>query len=476
MNFFHANADANTVFRREMMMTETDLSSKTETELDDHPGDDLKEALYLETDSGLQEKLDGLHPADFSDQLEELSSEERETLVKRAPELISGDILAELEDEVVEDILPLLPASQIADAITNIDNDDATQIVEEMDPAQREDVLEALEPVDRAALEASLAFDDETIGRLMQREFVAAPTFWTVGDTIDHMRSTGEGLPELFFNIYIIDTTFKPIGYIPVSKLMRTERNVKLEYIQEELVATIAQDKDQEEAAYLFEKYNLISAPVIDADGRMVGMMTVDDVIEIIQDENKEDILALAGVTDAGLTDTAYSTVRARAPWLFVNLITAVLASLVIAQFDYAISEIVALAVLMPIVASMGGNAGTQALAVAVRALTERDLTSRTAWRAVRREALAAILIGIIFATVLTLIAYIWFGDKQLALVAFVAMIINHFFAGVAGVSIPLILKHYGADPAVASSVFVTTVTDIVGFFAFLGFAALMLL
>ncbi len=439
-------------------------------------GHELKDALILDNDADLREALEGLHPADFSDQLEELTSEQRESLISRAPELISGDVLAELEDEVVEDILPLLPAAQLADAIKTIDNDDATQIFEEMEPAQREDVLEALEPFDRAALEASLAFDEETIGRLMQREFVAAPTFWTVGDTIDHMRTTGEDLPELFFNIYIVDTGFKPLGYIPVSKLMRFERKMSLESVMEDLITSIPQDMDQEEAAYLFEKYSLISAPVIDTDGRLVGMMTVDDIIHIIQDENKEDILALAGVTDAGLTDTAFSTVQSRAPWLFVNLITAVLASLVIAQFEYAISEIVALAVLMPIVASMGGNAGTQALAVAVRALTERDLTSRTAWRAVRREALAALIIGVIFAIVLALIAYIWFGNPELAGVAFVAMIINHFFAGVAGVSIPLILKHYGADPAVASSVFVTTVTDIVGFFAFLGFAAFMLL
>jgi len=442
----------------------------------DELGTELKLALEMEDDQAMLASLDDLHPADFADQLEELTSEERVELISRAPQLISGELLAELKDEVVEDILPLLPAAQIADALTLIDNDDATQIVEEMDDAQREDVMEALEPSDRAALEASLAFDDETIGRLMQREFVAAPRFWTVGDTIDHMRTTGEDLPDLFFNIYVIDANFKPLGYVPVSKLMRLPRDVMMESVVESLIITIGQDLDQEEAAYFFEKYHLISAPVVDKDGRMVGMMTVDDIIHIIQNENKEDILALAGVNDAGLTDTAFSTVRSRAPWLFVNLLTAVLASVVIAQFDYAISQIVALAVLMPIVASMGGNAGTQALTVAVRALTERDLTSRTAWRAVRREALAALIIGVIFAIVLALIAFIWFGDPKLALVAFISMIINHLFAGVAGVSVPLVLKHYGADPAVASSVFVTTVTDIVGFFAFLGFAAAMLL
>tara|TARA_R110002020_G_scaffold345588_3_gene559541 strand:- start:158 stop:1543 length:1386 start_codon:yes stop_codon:yes gene_type:complete len=461
------------------MNTTDQTLERDKDELDlqeDDLGNELKLALEMEDNVSMLASLEGLHPADFADQLEELTSEERVELISRAPQLISGDLLAELKDEVVEDILPLLPAAQIADALTLIDNDDATQIVEEMDDAQREDVMEALKPTERAALEASLAFDDETIGRLMQREFVAAPRFWSVGDTIDHMRTTGEELPDLFFNIYVIDADFKPLGYVPVSRLMRLPRDVTLESVVESLIVTIGQDLDQEEAAYFFEKYHLISAPVVDKDGRMVGMMTVDDIIHIIQNENKEDILALAGVNDAGLTDTAISTVKSRAPWLFVNLLTAVLASVVIAQFDYAISQIVALAVLMPIVASMGGNAGTQALTVAVRALTERDLTSRTAWRAVRREAIAALIIGIVFAVVLALIAFVWFGDSKLALVAFIAMIINHVFAGIAGVSVPLILKHFGADPAVASSVFVTTVTDIVGFFAFLGFAAIMLL
>lgn len=436
----------------------------------------IAKALRDEEVGVLNHLLDDIHPADFSDQFEQLTTDQRETLIERAPELITGDVLAELEDEVVEDILPLLPSGKIADAITELDNDDATQIIEEMEAAQREEVLEALEPEDRAALEASLEFDDETIGRLMQREFVAAPPFWTVGDTIDHMRETGEDLPDLFFNIWIVDTGFKPVGYVPLSDIMRAPREKALRDIMDGNLVTIEQTLDQEEAAYLFEKYNLISAPVIDAAGRLTGMMTVDDIIEIIQDENKEDILALAGVSEAGLTDTAMDTVRARAPWLFINLLTSILASIVIAQFDYAITQIVALAVLMPIVASMGGNAGTQALTVAVRNLTEKDLTNQTAWRAVRREAIAASLIGLIFAIALAIIAYVWFRDPELAGVAFIAMIINHIFAGLAGILVPLGLKKFGADPAVASSVFVTTVTDIVGFFAFLGFAVLILL
>ena len=436
----------------------------------------IAKALLDEETGVLEYLLNDIHPADFSDQFEQLSTDQRESLIKRAPGLITADVLAELEDEVVEDILPLLPSGKIADAITELDNDDATQIVEEMEAAQREEVLEALGPEDRAALEASLKFDDETIGRLMQREFVAAPPFWTVGDTIDHMRETGEELPDLFFNIWVVDTGFKPIGLVPLSNIMRAPREKSLQDIMDDTLVTIDQTMDQEEAAYLFEKYNLISAPVVDTGGRLTGMMTVDDIIEIIQDENKEDILALAGVSEAGLTDTAFDTVRARAPWLFINLITSILASIVIAQFDYAITQIVALAVLMPIVASMGGNAGTQALTVAVRNLTEKDLTSQTAWRAIRRESLAAAIIGFIFAVALAVIAYVWFQDKQLALVAFIAMIINHIFAGLAGILVPLSLKKFGADPAVASSVFVTTVTDIIGFFAFLGFAVLILL
>jgi magnesium transporter len=446
-------------------MSETNLQPE-----DEMP---LQEALALEDETVLFETLARLHPADISDELEQLSSEQREDIIARAPDIISGDVLAELEDDVVEDILPFLDVDQIADALSDMDNDDATQILEEMDDAQREDVLEAVTPQDRRAYEESLAFDDETIGRLMQREFVAAPEFWTVGDTTDHMRVTGEDLPELFFNVYVIDAAFKPIGYVPVSQLMRAQRQMRLSDLMQ---GTINQDSDQEEAAYLFEKYNLISAPVVNETGRLVGMMTVDDIIEIIQVENKEDILALAGVTDAGLADTALETVRARAPWLFVNLLTAVLASLVIARFDYAISEIVALAVLMPIVASMGGNAGTQALTVAVRALAERELTSQSAWRAVRREFIAALIIGAIFAVVLAAIAYLWFGDRQLALVAFIAMLVNHAFAGLAGIAVPLALKRAGADPAVSSSVFVTTVTDVVGFLAFLGTAVLILL
>ena len=433
-------------------------------------------AFELLDKSNLEDQLTSLHPADFSDQFEQLTSEQREFVIQTAPKLISADVLAELEDEIVEDILPLLTSRKLASAITELDNDDATQIIEEMEDAQREEVFKALKPYDRATLEASLRFDEETIGRLMQREFVAAPQFWTVGDTIEHMREDGRELPDLFFNIWVIDTHFMPIGYVPLSTIMRSTRDTPLSHIMDSSIIKISQSMDQEEAAYLFEKYNLISAPVVDDHERLSGIMTVDDIIEIIQNENKEDILALAGVTEASLTDTSFDIVRARAPWLFINLITSILASIVIAQFDYAITQIVALAILMPIVASMGGNAGTQALTVAVRNLTEKDLTNQTAWRSVQREAIAAMIIGFIFAFSLGLISYIWFQDLKLSMVAFVAMIINHIFAGLAGILVPLGLKKFGSDPAVSSSVFVTTVTDIIGFFIFLALAVFILL
>ena len=420
--------------------------------------------------------LGGDHPADIADCFEQLSSDERESLIGMAPEIISPSVLAELEDEVVEDVLPLLGPQQITDAVAELDSDDATQIIEELDDERRAEVLAALPERDREEVEASLGFEDETAGRLMQREFVAAPDFWTVGHVLDHMRTQGDNLPDLFFDIYVIDAHFHPAGYIPLSSLMRCERDQPLRGIMNTNLSVINPDMDQEDVAYLFEKYDLISAPVVDVDGRLSGMITVDDMVEVIQDENTEDMLALAGVNEAGLTDTVFSTVKARAPWLLVNLITAICASFVISLFKDEITKLVALAVLMPIVASLGGNTGIQALTVAIRALVTRDLTSANTWRVVRREAMAALVNGMIFAVLLAGVTYVWFRDPKLSLVIGAALIFNFFCAGLAGILVPLGLKKAGADPAVASSVFVTTVTDVIGFFAFLGLASLFLL
>lgn len=452
----------------------------------DHPIDEnepeasaiaqLTDALALKDREGLLGLMDEAHEADVADQLEQMSSEQRRAIVDLVPEAVTPDILAELEDEVLEDVLPRLGDQQIADALSEMDSDDATAVVEELQDNRREDVLSAMPASDRRAVEDSFTYEEETAGRVMQREFVAAPDFWTVGQVIDHMRAQGDNLPEIFFNIYVVDARLHPTGYVPISQIMRQPRERKISELLEPLLVKIPQDMDQEDVAYQFSKYHLISAPVVDVNDRMIGMITVDDIVNVIQDENTEDMLALAGVSDAGLTDTALSTVKSRAPWLFINLLTAILASFVIAIFQDDIQAVVALAILMPIVASMGGNAGTQALAVAIRGLAERDLTRANAVRAVRREFAAAIMIGLIFAAILAVITYIWFGEvEKLPQVVFIAMIVNHICAGLSGILVPLGLKRVGADPAVSSSVFVTTVTDVVGFFAFLGTAALLL-
>jgi magnesium transporter len=425
---------------------------------------------------GIGRLLDGLHPADIADLIEQLNSEQQEELARIAPDILTGEVLANLQWDTRELVAAELDPAHLAAAIQELDSDDATLLVEELDDALREQVLAEVPEEDRAALESSLSFDEETAGRLMQREFVAAPDFWTVGHTIDHMRAAGDELPELFFDVYVVNTGFEPIGAVPVSRLMRSKRDVKLADIMEEVRIRIEPDTDQEDVAYYFEKYHLISAPVVDASGRLSGMLTVDDMVEVIQEENKEDMLALAGVNEAGLTDTVMESVKSRAPWLLVNLGTAVLASGVIALFDTAISQLVALAVLMPIVASMGGNAGTQSLAVAVRAIASRDLTSANARRVIIREMLTGTFNGIIFALVMGVVAGLWFQNWALAGVIAIAMVINLACAGLAGILVPMGLKRFGADPAVSSSVFVTTVTDVVGFFAFLGLAAMVLL
>ncbi len=438
--------------------------------------DALRTAISSGDRAAIIAVLGAAHPADIADRFEQLTAAERKNLVKMAPTIITPSVLAELEDEVVEDVLPLLAPKQITDAVIELDSDDATQIIEELDDARREAVLAALPERDREEVVASLEFNEETAGRLMQREFVAAPEFWTVGQAVDHMRTQGENLPDLFFDVYVIDAHFHPLGFIPLSTLMRSAREAALSDVMTASLTVIDPEMDQEDVAYLFEKYDLISAPVVDANGRLSGMITVDDMVEVIQDENTEDMLALAGVNEAGLTDTVFSTVKARAPWLFVNLITAICASFVISLFKEEISQLVALAVLMPIVASLGGNTGIQALTVAIRALVTRDLTSANAWRVIKREAMAALLNGLIFAVLLAGVTYVWFRDPKLSLVIGAALIFNFLCAGLAGILVPLGLKKAGADPAVASSVFVTTVTDVIGFFAFLGMAAIFLL
>lgn len=447
---------------------EADADHRLVQELGGAAGD--QDAAYA------RELLDQLHPADIADLIEQLTWEQQDQLARLAPDVFTGDVLAELDEDTRGDVVDALEPAHIAEALSSLDSDDQTMVVEELDEEKRAAVLAAVSPEDRQYLERSLAFEEETAGRLMQREFVAAPQFWTVGDTIDHMRKAGEDLPDLFFEVFVIDEGFKPVGAVPVSKLMRSQRAVPLSQIMNPTKVIIRPEDDQEDAAYLFEKYHLISAPVVDEDGRLAGMLTVDDIVDVIQEENKEDMLALAGVNDAGQSDTVWISVKARAPWLLVNLGTAVFASAIIALFDEAIGQLVALAVLMPIVASMGGNAGTQSLAVAVRSIASRDLTMSNSMRVIWRELAAGAVNGVIFAVVMGLVAALWFQDWSLGWVIAVSMVITLTCAGLTGILVPLTLRRMGADPAVASAVFVTTVTDVVGFFVFLGLGALVLL
>lgn len=423
----------------------------------------------------LRSLLEDLHPADVADLMGFLTAEHRGVVVLWLPPDLLAETLPELDDGIREEILERVPSGVLAEALQELDSDDAAAVVEDLEDDQREKVLAAMPEVDRAAIETSLAYAEDSAGRLMQREVMAAPQFWNVGDTIDHVRAQGEDLPELFFDIYVVDPLNRPVGGVPISRLLRSPRAVALSEIMEP-INEIAVDQDQEEVAYIFEKYHLISAPVIDAGGRLVGQITVDDIVNIIQEENREDILRLAGVSDESRAAGVLGVVRSRIPWLVVNLGTALFASSVIGLFQDEIETLVALAVLMPVVASIGGNSGTQALTVAVRALAARELNSANALRVLGREVLVGLFNGVVIATLLAGVAWLWFHTPLLSLTIGLAVLINLFAASLAGTLIPLALEKLDRDPAVASPVFVTWITDTVGFFSFLGLAGVILL
>jgi len=423
----------------------------------------------------LRSLLEDLHPADVADLMGFLTSEHRAVVVLWLPPELLAETLPELDDGIREEVLERVPHLILAKALQELDSDDAAAVVEDLEDDQRERVLSAMPDVDRAAIEDSLGYAEDSAGRLMQREVMAAPKFWTVGDTIDHIRGQGEDLPELFFDIYVVDPLNKPVGGVPISRLLRSPRAMPLAEIMEPINA-IAVDQDQEEVAYIFEKYHLISAPVIDAAGRLVGQITVDDIVNIIQEENREDILRLAGVSDESRGAGVFGVVRSRIPWLIVNLGTAIFASLVIGQFTTELEALVYLAILMPVVASIGGNSGTQALTVAVRSLASRELNSANAVRILGREVLVGLFNGVTIGTLLAGVAWIWFREPLLSLTIGLAVLINLVAASLAGTLVPLALDRLDRDPAVASPVFVTWITDTVGFLSFLGLAGLILL
>jgi magnesium transporter len=437
-------------------------------------------AILFAVDTGdrakLVELMDPLHPADIADLLEQINAFDRRRLVLLYDKDFDGEILSELGDSIREEIIGVLHPQVLAEAVRELDSDDVVDLVEYLEEPQQEAILDALEDSDRAAVEQALSYPEDSAGRLMQREVVAVPEFWNVGQAIDYMRERKD-LPEQFYHVILTDPRFKPVAHVTLGKLMASRRATPLMEITEPGFRTFGATEDEGEVAYAFNQYHLISGPVVDESDRLVGVITIDDAMIVLDEEHDEDMLRLAGVSEeSALSDTVIDTTKRRFPWLAVNLVTAIMASLVIAQFEETIAQFVALAVLMPIVASMGGNAGTQSLTVAVRSIATKDLTAANVWRVIRRECLVGLVNGAIFAVVMGIVGLIWFGSPALGYVIAVAMVINLVVAGLAGTVIPVVLDRIGVDPALASGAFVTTVTDVVGFFAFLGLAGMVLL
>ena len=444
-------------------------------------GDDLRDALSAAIEAGdvpaIDALMDPLHPADIADLLEQVSGAEREAWLALWSSGIDGEVLSDLDWGLREEVIALLPPEVVAEAVRELDSDDVVDIVEDLEEDQAAAILEALDARDRTAVEQALAYPEDSAGRLMQREVVHAPEHWTVGEMIDHLRGHKRDLPEQFYHVVLTDPRLKPTGYVTLGRLLSAPRKTPLVEITEDSFRVIPATQHEDEVAYAFNQYHLISAPVVDDDGRLVGVITIDDAMIVLDEAAEADLLRLAGVgEESSLSDRVVETTRQRFPWLFVNLLTAILASMVIAQFEAAIAQVVALAVLMPIVASMGGNAGTQSLTVAVRALATKDLTRANLGRVVGREAAVGLVNGAIFAVVMGIVGVVWFGSAALGAVIAVAMVINLLVAGLAGILVPVALDRLRIDPALASGAFVTTVTDVVGFFAFLGLAGLVLL
>jgi magnesium transporter len=420
--------------------------------------------------------MDPLHPADIADLLEQVNAFDRMRLIKLYDKEFDGDILSELDESIREDVIRSLSPQVLADAVRDLNSDDVVDLLEDLDQPQQDAILDALEDSDRVAVQKSLTYPEYSAGRLMQREVVMAPEHWNVGEAIDYLRNSDD-LPDQFYHIVLVDPRLRPLGNVTLGKLMGSRREVMLQSLVEDTFHVIPVTQYEGDVAYAFNQYHLISAPVVDENDRLVGVITIDDAMAVLDEEHEEDVLRLAGVdSESSLSDRVVDTTKRRFPWLFVNLITAILASLVIAQFEDAIATIVALAVLMPIVASMGGNAGTQSLTVAVRALATKDLTRSNVWRVIRREVLVGLINGLAFALIMGAVGYLWFGSIALGGVIATAMVINLVVAGLAGTGIPIVLEKLGIDPALASGAFVTTVTDVVGFFAFLGLAVVVLL
>lgn len=416
--------------------------------------------------------VEPLHPADIADLFELTPENCRRDLAAAIADLVDADVFAEMNDYVRESLIDALDARQVADIASELDTDDAVAIIEDMEPEDQREVLRAMEPDDRAAIEEALSYPEESAGRLMQRDLIAVPEHWTVGDALDYLRRD-DGLTTDFWEIYVVDPAHRPVGTCMLSWVLRAPRSVAIADVMQREQTLIPVDMDQEEVALRFQKYALISAAVVDGVGRLVGMITVDDVVHIIQQEAGEDTLLLSGAGEGDINEPIRLTVKTRLTWLVVNLATAMLAASVVGLFQGAIARYAVLAVLMPIVSGMGGNAGTQTLAVVVRAIATNQLTDTNTARMIIRELRIAAVNGATLGCLVGLGSYIVYGDGQLSLVMALAMVINNLLAGLGGVLVPVTLDRFRIDPAVSSAVFVTTLTDTGGFLSFLGLATL---
>lgn len=421
---------------------------------------------------GARALVSPLHPADIADLFELAPQEMRRPIASAISDLLDGDVFAEMNEWVRDELIDALAPHEVAEIATQLETDDAVAIIEELEEEDQRAVLRAMEPDDRAAIEEALSYPEESAGRLMQRDLIAVPEHWTVGHVLDYLRGN-EDLVTDFWEVFVVDAGHRPIGTCKLSWIMRTPRQVSVSDVMAREQTLIPVDMDQEEVALRFQKYALISAAVVDHSGRLVGMITVDDIVHIIQEEAGEDILKLSGAGDGDINEPVLETVKVRLTWLVVNLGTAILAASVVGLFQGTISRLVVLAVLMPIVSGMGGNAGTQTMAVAVRALALNQLTSSNTARMIFREFRIAIMNGLCLGALIGLAVFLIYGNRDLGLVICLAMIINNITAGLAGILVPVGLDKAGADPAVSSAVFVTTATDVMGFFSFLGLAAL---
>src|SRR5688572_4131848 len=432
--------------------------------------DRVLDAVEAGDDETARELVEPLHPADVADLIELAARDERPGLVRALAEIVDADVLTEMNEHVREALLDALEPQQVADLAGQMETDDAVAMLEDLTEDEQRAVLRAMEPDDRAAIEEALTYPEETAGRLMQRDLIAVPEHWKVGQLIDYMRSKDE-LATDFWEVFVVSPDHHPVGTCKLSTILRSPRPSLLRDIMLEDQTLIPAELDQEEVALRFQKYALISAAVVDPSGRLVGMITVDDVVHIIQEEAGEDVLLLSGAGEGDINEPIVDTYRSRVRWLAANLMTALVAATVIRFFEHSIERLAILAVLMPIVAGVGGNAGTQTLAVTVRAIATNQLTGSNRWRAVGRELRVAMLNGLTIAFLIGAGVALVLGSWPLGGVIAAAMLFNIIVAGLAGVLVPLTLERYGADPAVASSVFVTMVTDSIGFLSFLGLA-----